>query len=64
LPFVDPVLNSYSQLKDHYAMPAPAFAGQGSTVYTSQISNNGLAFPNFESLSRQWPSGAEYVALF
>ena len=45
-------------------MPVSAYAGQGSTVYERQISNDGRAFPNFESLSQQWSSGAEYVALF
>jgi phenylpropionate dioxygenase-like ring-hydroxylating dioxygenase large terminal subunit len=45
-------------------MPVPGYAGQGSTVYALQISNDGRAFPNFEGLSQQWSSGAEYVALF
>jgi choline monooxygenase len=65
LPYIHPGLNSYSRLKDHYnIMPVPAYAGQGSTVYEPQVSNDGHAFPNFEGLSKQWSSGAEYVALF
>ena len=65
LPFIHPGLNSYSRLEDHYnIMPVPGYAGQGSTVYAPQISNDGRAFPNFDGLSQQWSSGAEYVALF
>jgi phenylpropionate dioxygenase-like ring-hydroxylating dioxygenase large terminal subunit len=45
-------------------MPVSAYAGQGSTVYAPQISDDGRAFPNFDGLSQQWSSGAEYVALF
>ena len=65
LPFIHPGLNSYSRLEDHYnIMPISAYAGQGSTVSALQLSNDGHAFPNIEGLSKQWSSGAEYVALF
>jgi len=45
-------------------MSNPAYASPGSTVYEPQISDDGRAFPNFDGLSQQWSSGAEYVALF
>ena len=65
LPFIHPGLNSYSRLEDHYnIMPVPCYAGQGSTVYAPQISDDCRSFPNFNGLSAQWMSGAEYVALF
>ena len=45
-------------------MSNPVYASPGSTVYEPQISDDGRAFPNFDGLSQQWSSGAEYVALF
>ena len=65
LPFVHPALNSYSRLEDHYnIMDTPNYAGQGTMVYTPQISDDGRQFPNFDGLSAKWDTGAEYVALF
>ena len=65
LPFVHPGLNSYSRLEDHYdIMDARNYAGQGSHVYTPQISDDGRQFPAIDGLSEKWRTGAEYVALF
>ena len=65
LPFVHPALNSYSRLEDHYnILDADGYAGQGTTVYQPQISEDGRRFPNFSGLSGKWDSGAEYIALF
>jgi len=65
LPFIHPALNSYSRLQDHYNIMAdPGYAGQGTTVYAPQISEDGQKFPNFAGLSEKWDTGAEYVALF
>ena len=65
LPFVHPALNSYSRLEDHYNITDDSgFAGQGSTVYSPQISADGRRFPTFKNLSEKWDTGAEYIALF
>ena len=65
LPFIHPDLNSYSRLEDHYNITDDSgFAGQGSTVYSPQISADGRRFPTFKNLSEKWDTGAEYIALF
>lgn len=65
LPFIHPDLNTYSRLEDHYNITDEAgFAGQGSTVYSPQISADGTRFPTFKNLSEKWDTGAEYIALF
>ena len=65
LPFIHPDLNSYSRLEDHYNITDESgFAGQGSTVYSPQISADGKRFPSFKDLSDKWNTGAEYIALF
>ena len=65
LPFIHPDLNSYSRLEDHYNITDESgFAGQGSTVYSPQISADGRRFPTFKNLSEKWDTGAEYIALF
>ncbi len=52
LPFVHPALNRYSRLEDHYNIKdAPNCAGQGTTVSTPQINEDGRQFPKFVGLS-------------
>ncbi len=64
LPLVHPGLNSYSRLDDHYhIMIDDEFGGQGSTVYTPQVSS-GKRFPQFPDLSDEARAGAEYVAIY
>ena len=65
LPWIHPGLNSYSRLEDHYGIEQENhFAGQGSTVYAPQLSDDGSALPHFPNLPAKWDRGAEYVALF
>ena len=65
LPFIHPALNTYSRLEDHYnILDDSGFAGQGTTVYQPQITDDGRHFPRFAALSDKWEKGAEYVALF
>ena len=65
LPFIHPALNTYSRLEDHYnILDDGGFAGQGTTVYQPQITDDGRHFPRFAALSDKWEKGAEYVALF
>lgn len=65
LPWVHPGLNSYSRLEDHYNIEQPGrFSGQGTLVYSPQISVDGRRFTDFEGLSEKWMTGAEYVALY
>ena len=65
LPFIHPALNTYLRLEDHYnILDDGGFAGQGTTVYQPQITDDGRHFPRFAALSDKWEKGAEYVALF
>ena len=65
LPFIHPELNKYSRLQDHYnILDDSGFAGQGSTVYTPAMSDDGRRFPQFKDLSPMWDTGSEYIALF
>jgi choline monooxygenase len=65
LPWVHPSLNAYSRLEDHDNIELEGhFAGQDSKVYVPRLSDDGLAFPRFPSLSEYWRTGAEYIALF
>ncbi|MDA8870514.1 Rieske 2Fe-2S domain-containing protein [Rhizobiaceae bacterium] len=63
LPWIHPGLNSYSRLEDHYHIEEPGFAGQGTTVYDPQLSQE-MALPNYGGLSVKWDKHAEYAALF
>ena len=65
LPFVDPSLNCYSKIDDHYHIQGlpNRFAGQGTVVYNPQFDND-QEFPNFPGWSKQKEKHAEYVALF
>ena len=48
LPWVHPGLNSYSRLKDHYHLDADGpFCGQGTTVYSPMLTEDGRRFPAF-----------------
>lgn len=65
LPWVHPGLNSYSRLEDHYHIEAPQkFSGQGTLVYRQLTDSDGSVFPDFEGLSPQWDTAAEYIALY
>lgn len=65
LPFIHPELNKYSRLQDHYnILDEAGFAGQGSTVYSPAMSDDGRRFPQFGNLSDKWDTGSEYIALF
>lgn len=68
LPWVHPGLNSYSRLEDHYDIQVPgAFSGQGTHVYrqlTGEGSQAQTTFKDFQGLSEQWNTAAEYVAVY
>lgn len=65
LPWIHPGLNSYSRLEDHYnILHDGCFAGQGSTVYAPDLTDNGPALPRFPGLPARWDHAAEYIALF
>ncbi|WP_238366144.1 aromatic ring-hydroxylating oxygenase subunit alpha [Mesobacterium pallidum] len=65
LPWVHPGLNSYSRLEDHYNIETPDHnSGQGSTVYRQLTGPEGAIFPDFDGLSDQWMTGAEYLAVY
>ncbi|MEL6913006.1 MAG: aromatic ring-hydroxylating dioxygenase subunit alpha [Pseudomonadota bacterium] len=65
LPWVHPGLNAYSRLEDHYHIEAPGrYSGQGTLVYRQFETGDGPAFPDFDGLSEQWDTGAEYIALY
>lgn len=65
LPWIHPGLNSYSRLEDHYNIAEDGcFAGQGSTVYSPRMTDDGPDLPRFPDLPAQWDGAAEYVALF
>ena len=65
LPWVHPGLNSYSRLEDHYNIEAPgAYSGQGTLVYRQITNENGESFPDFEGLSAQWDTAAEYLSIY
>ena len=65
LPWVHPGLNSYSRLEDHYNIEQPgAFSGQGTLVYRQIRNETGETFPDFDGLSAQWDTAAEYLAVY
>lgn len=65
LPWVHPGLNSYSRLEDHYNIEQQGkFSGQGSSVYRQLNGADGEVFEDLGSLSGQWDTGAEYIALY
>ncbi|MDX1402391.1 MAG: aromatic ring-hydroxylating dioxygenase subunit alpha [Kiloniellales bacterium] len=65
LPWVHPVLNSYSKLEDHYHIELEDhFSGQGSLAYIPSLSDDGRRLPAFEGLAEKWYKGGEWVALY
>ena len=65
LPWVHPELNVTSSIEDHYHIEEEGhFSGQGSHVYNQIKDDNGNVFPDFESLSEQWDTTSEYIALY
>lgn len=65
LPWVHPGLNSYSRLEDHYHIEQPgAFSGQGTLVYRQLKNDAGEVFADFDGLSPQWDTAAEYIAIY
>ena len=65
LPWVHPELNVTSNIKDHYdIIENECFSGQGSLVYKQIKNDKGNVLPDFNSLSKKWHSGSEYVALY
>ncbi len=65
LPTVHPRLNSYSPLGEHYSIAEYGkFAGQGTRTYQPTLDDAGRRLVDFDGLSAQWDSGAEYLALF
>lgn len=63
LPFVHPVLNSYSPLQDHYTIAETDYAGQGSINYKGSDSL-GATLPEFENWPQERREVAEYIAFF
>lgn len=65
LPWIHPGLNTYSRLEDHYNINEYGrYSGQGTVVYRQFEGPDGPAFPDFEGLSSQWDTGAEYIAIY
>ena len=65
LPWVHPGLNSYSRLEDHYNINERGlYSGQGTLVYRQFEDEGKAAFPDFDGLSEQWNTGAEYIAVY
>jgi len=65
LPWIHPGLNSYSRLEDHYNIEKrELYSGQGTYVYQQLKNDSGNTLPDFEGLSEQWNSGAEYIAVY
>lgn len=65
LPWVHPGLNSYSRLEDHYdILLQDRYSGQGSLVYRQLTGEYEQKLADFDQLSEQWDTGAEYVALY
>ncbi|MEL6586807.1 MAG: aromatic ring-hydroxylating dioxygenase subunit alpha [Pseudomonadota bacterium] len=63
LPWVHPGLNSYSRLEDHYHIEDEGHSGQGTRVYR-QLTDGAAIFPDFEGLSEEWETAAEYLAIY
>jgi phenylpropionate dioxygenase-like ring-hydroxylating dioxygenase large terminal subunit len=65
LPWVHPGLNSYSRLEDHYHLDlGNLFCGQGTTVYSPMLTEDGRRFPAFAGQDEKWTKGAEYPMFF
>jgi phenylpropionate dioxygenase-like ring-hydroxylating dioxygenase large terminal subunit len=65
LPWVHPGLNSYSRLEDHYHLDiGDPFCGQGTTVYSPMLTEDGRRFPAFGGQGPKWEKGAEYPMFF
>lgn len=65
LPWVHPGLNSYSKLEDHYDIQQPQqYSGQGTYVYRQLTGEYEQTLADFDDLSEQWNTGAEYIALY
>ena len=65
LPWIHPDLNTYSRLEDHYNIEQRGkFSGQGSYVYRQLQAENGQVFEDLATLSEQWDTAAEYIALY
>jgi phenylpropionate dioxygenase-like ring-hydroxylating dioxygenase large terminal subunit len=65
LPWVHPGLNSYSRLEDHYHLDiGDPFCGQGTTVYSPMLTDDGRRFPAFGGQDPKWNKGAEYPIFF
>jgi phenylpropionate dioxygenase-like ring-hydroxylating dioxygenase large terminal subunit len=65
LPWVHPGLNSYSRLEDHYHIEAQGrFSGQGTWVYRQLKDENGTSFPDFDGLTENWNTAAEYITVY
>lgn len=65
LPWIHPSLNEYSRLEDHYnIIEDMAHSGQGTLVYSPRLSDDGMAFANFDGLPGKWDKSAEYIALY
>lgn len=65
LTFVHPALNKYSQLEEQFnIMDTPNYAGHGPWFMHRRSATIGVNSKNFDGLSGQWDTGAEYVALF
>jgi phenylpropionate dioxygenase-like ring-hydroxylating dioxygenase large terminal subunit len=65
LPWVHPGLNSYSRLEDHYHLDlGDPFCGQGTTVYSPMLTEDGRRFPAFGGQDPKWEKGAEYPMFF
>lgn len=65
LPWVHPGLNSYSKLEDHYDIRQPEqYSGQGTYVYRQLTGEYEQTLADFDDLSEQWNTGAEYIALY
>ena len=65
LPWVQPGLNSYSKIEDHYHIQGlpNRFAGQGTVVYNPQFKGK-EKLPSFPNWPKDKENIAEYVALF
>jgi len=65
LPWIHPGLNSYSRLEDHYHIEVKGqYSGQGTYVYRQLKGSDGRVFPDYEGLSDQWDTAAEYIAFY
>ena len=65
LPWVQPVLSSYSRLEDHYNIQHPGFySGQGTRVYRQMRDRNDRCSPDFEGLNDKWRTAAAYIGVY